>query len=543
MTSVDSPSQAPAPPPAPRRGRRPLSPAAPGRVWLAALVVGAVVAVLAHLFAPLAPPPAAVLDGDADLLADVEALVDPGTVQGVSVARFPVDDPGDVAWVRGGTADGSAPVDENTPFETASVFKTFTAMAFADMVEKGETSPDRTLEEIFPDLRFADPEVASATLEDLATHHSGLPTAPATDPLRHYVLPALAFSDTYGRSPHPLEALAVTPATTAGEYAYSNLGFAVLGAALAAESGTPFAELVRERVLDPLDMHDTAVVEGGVPEGGAAPHITPGATVQPWHNTDYAPAGITTWSTTADLVRFLEAVTAGTAPGMGALEPVHENVSMPGVPDDADDAEGGFGDFAQGLAWFTVDLPDQGPVTLHTGGSLGTAAIAGFDDGHAVVVMANSRTLDSVGLGLELLKDDPGPLPGQPSWLLAFNLVTTLTMVVLPPVLLVSLMLRRRTLVTQRLLDRLRIVSLSLGSLTWLVTAQRWGDWQTTPMVLWSLAAGLVAAGVTVGVWHVRRVPVEAGRWRWLHVPVFALSVAFSLTLGSLMVWSIAVAA
>ena len=540
MTSVDSPTQTHGSPPGPGRRRGERSPSAPGRVWLAALVVGAAVAVPAHLFAPLAPPPTAVLEGDADLLADVEALVDPGTVQGVSVARFPVDDPGAVEWVRGGTADGSVPVDGNTPFETASVFKTVTAMTFADMVEKGETSPDRTLGEIFPGLDFADPGTASATLEDLATHHSGLPTAPATDPLRHYVLPSLAFSDAYGWSPHPLEALAVTPANTRGEYEYSNLGFAVLGAALAAESGTPYGELVRERILDPLGMDDTVIVEGGVPEGGAAPHITPGGTVQPWHNTDYAPAGITTWSTTADLVRFLQAVSGGTAPGLAALDPVHEDVSLPGAPEDA---EGGFGRFTQGLAWFTVDVPGHGPVTMHTGGSLGSATIAAFDDGHAVVVMANSRTLDSVGLGTELLKDDPQPLPGNPDWLAAFGLVTTLMMVVVPPVLLVSLMLRRRTLITQRLLDRLRIVSLSLGSLTWLVTGLRWGDWQTTPMVLWALAAGLVAAGLTVGAWHFRRVPAEAGRWRRLHVSVFALSVVFSLTLGSLMVWSMAIAA
>lgn len=541
MASVDSPPQVPGSQPPTVRKRRPRSPAAPGGVWLAALAVGVVAAVPAYLFAPDTPPPVAAFEGDEALLAEVEALVDPEAVQGVSVARFPVGDPGGVEWVSGGTADGTTPVDADTPFETASVFKVFTAMTLADMVENGETSLDRTLAEVFPDADFADPEIASATLEDLATHHSGLPTAPAEDPFRHYVLPSLVFSDVYKESAHPVDALAFTSANDKGGYEYSNLGFSVLGEALAAESGTPYPDLVRERVLDPLGMDDTVVAEGGVPSGGAVPHIAPGTAVEPWHNTDYAPAGVTTWSTVADLARFLEAVTEGAAPGMSALEPVYESVSFPGAA--ADEAEGGFGDFDQGLAWFLMDVPDHGLVAAHTGGSLGTVTIAAFDEDHAVVVMANSRTLDSVNLGLELLKDDPGELPGSPGWMTVLNLVMTLLMVVLPPVLLISLMLRRRTLITQRLLDRLRIVSLSLGSLAWLATGQRWGDWQATPMVLWALGVGLVAAGITVGVWHFRRVPTEAGRWRWLHVPVFVLSVAFSLTLGSLMVWSLVIAA
>ncbi|WP_150238933.1 hypothetical protein [Nocardiopsis quinghaiensis] len=105
--------------------------------------------------------------------------------------------------------------------------------------------------------------------------------------------------------------------------------------------------------------------------------------------------------------------------------------------------------------------------------------------------------------------------------------------------LLISLILRRRTRIARRLLERLRTVSLSLGPTAWPAAGQRWGDWAAAPMILWALGAGLVAAGITVGVWHFRRVPTEAGKERWPHVSVFVLSVVFSLTLGSLMVWSV----
>ena len=115
----------------------------------------------------------------------------------------------------------------------------------------------------------------------------------------------------------------------------------------------------------------------------------------------------------------------------------------------------------------------------------------------------------------------------------------TLLPLLLPPVLLLALMIRRRTLIAQRPLDRLRIVSLSLGAVAWWVYTQRGGVWTDLPTELSALAAGVVATAVTVGAWHWRRVPTEAGRFRWLHVTVFVFSVLFSLTLLSLMVYAL----
>jgi CubicO group peptidase (beta-lactamase class C family) len=97
--------------------------------------------------------------------------------------------------------------EEDTLFETASVFKTITAMTLAAMVENGETSLDRTLAEVFPDADFADPDAASTTLEDLATHHSGPPTAPDGDPLGQWILPAPATADPYRHAAEPPAAL------------------------------------------------------------------------------------------------------------------------------------------------------------------------------------------------------------------------------------------------------------------------------------------------------------------------------------------------
>ncbi|WP_157982392.1 hypothetical protein [Nocardiopsis sp. FIRDI 009] len=106
--------------------------------------------------------------------------------------------------------------------------------------------------------------------------------------------------------------------------------------------------------------------------------------------------------------------------------------------------------------------------------------------------------------------------------------------------LLLSFLPRLRALATQRPLHRLRVVSLLLGSAAWPATGQLAGGWSSTPMLLWALAAGAVAAGAAVGARFLRGTSTRDGRW--LHVPVFALSAVFALTLGSLMLWDLVAA-
>lgn len=522
---------------APADGRRALSPPAPRRAWFTGLALGAVAAVTAFLLFPYGPDGDVTFEGEPALVADLESAVDPDLVQGLVTARFPVDDPHGVEWATGGTADGSTPVGPDTPFETASVFKAFTAMTLVDMVENGETSLDRTLADVFPEIDFADPAVAGATLEEVATHHAGLSPAPVgEDPggiLRGQVL-----GDLYRTSAPAREYLPHAEAMTPGTFVYSNVGYAVLGEALAEESGTPYEELVRERVLDPLGMDDTVISGAGVPEGGAGPHIGPGARVEEWRNTDYAAAGIGTWSTPADLVRFTTAVVDGTAPGLAALDPVHPELTST-VPSehDVDDTEAVSP--GVGLGWFRWEYPGAGEMTWTSGGLTGVRTMVAVGEEEAVVIMANSFAVDAPALAGELLGDDPervangvDPVQG----------VLTMVGLTVPPLLLLALMARRRTLITQRPLDRLRVVSLSLGGLAWTLFFLRMGVWTLVPHALWAVAVGAVVTGVVVGAWHFRRVPVEAGRWRWLHVPVFALSVAYSLVLGGAGLWGMLIA-
>src|SRR5699024_6262068 len=212
---------------------------------------------------------------------------------------------------------------------------------------------------------------------------------------------------------------------------------------LAEESGTPYEELVRERVLDPVGMDDT-VISKGIPEGGAPPYVEPGARSEEWHNTDYAAAGITTWSTTADLTRFMTAVSEGTAPGMTALEVQREDVEAAGLSESAEETEGVGGSLDMGLGWHILDVPSVGEVSWHSGGSYGTRTMVALSEDETVVIMANSFMVETPALAFELLSDDPEPLPAlmPPASLIA----QTVLMALLPSLLLLSFVARRRPL-------------------------------------------------------------------------------------------------
>ena len=108
---------------------------------------------------------------------------------------------------------------------------------------------------------------------------------------------------------------------------------ALLGHALARAAGVPgWPDLLRARVLDPLGMRSTVVVEGPgqVPAGTARPHHDNGWPAPVWSGPAFAPAGSSTVTTAADLARWAGALLDGSAPGAAALDPL---VDIPGGPD------------------------------------------------------------------------------------------------------------------------------------------------------------------------------------------------------------------
>ncbi|QVQ53184.1 beta-lactamase family protein [Spiractinospora alimapuensis] len=501
------------------------------RVWLAALLVGLLVGAVAYVAIPNSGGADFELRGDRELADSVVHALDgrDRLAQSMVVTRQSGD--GEAEVVSGGTTDGGTEPDVDTPFETGSIFKIFTGMTLADMVENGETDLDRTLGEVFPELEFADPAVAEVTLQELATHTSGLAEIPA-EAIAGATYRSSTALDAFRHLPDPVRSLETTRLVEPGEWVYSNYGFAVLGEALARESGQDYPELVRERVLDPVGMDDTVMLGTDVdtmPEGGAPPRVERGAPATTWSASTYVAAGAGTWTTAADMARFLNAVRDGSAPGLSSL-------------DQAWQGDGDL-DFGHGLGWWIIPTSDGDDVVGHGGTTNGSMAFMGYRGDTAVVALSNTMLVDmapfaAAALGVD---DVPPALQGLPTNQPSL-VVQTLLMMVVPALLAITLMLRRRTLIGQRPLDRLRIISMPLGALAMMLLALRLGSLALVGPVVWALCLAVVVAALVVGIGLWPYTPTVRARFRWLRLTCFGLSVMVSLVIGVAMAWALGAA-
>jgi D-alanyl-D-alanine-carboxypeptidase/D-alanyl-D-alanine-endopeptidase len=144
--------------------------------------------------------------------------------------------------------------DADTMFRIGSVSKVFCGEVLASMVLDGKVRlSDRLQDRLGYDLTL--PETAGHPIRiiDLVTQASGLPRevpraeGPANDPFGTNTKEAQIAN----LKTNPL----LFPPGTAA--LYSNYGFDLLGAALSNVGGKPYADLLKERVLDPLGMNDT----------------------------------------------------------------------------------------------------------------------------------------------------------------------------------------------------------------------------------------------------------------------------------------------
>src|SRR6476659_6095929 len=136
--------------------------------------------------------------------------------------------------------DGS--VNGDTLFFIGSVSKTFTTLAFLDMVERGEVKLDDPLAKYLPpSVKVPSYQGKQITLNDLATQTSGLPFNPDSmkgpderaDYEQFTADKMYAFLSEY--------ALSRKPGT---EFQYSNVGMALLGRALMNKTGKDYESLI-----------------------------------------------------------------------------------------------------------------------------------------------------------------------------------------------------------------------------------------------------------------------------------------------------------
>ncbi|HEY9379229.1 MAG TPA: serine hydrolase domain-containing protein [Jiangellaceae bacterium] len=159
----------------------------------------------------------------------------------------------------------------DTQFAIASGTKGLTALTVVRLIEEGHLEPATTARSVLAeDLSLIGDDV---TVEQLLAHRSGIGDyldEETDQTVTDYVLPVpvheLATTEQY------LRVLGGHPGKFAPDerFSYSNSGYVVLALLAERTSGTPFPELVRQRVCGPAGMHDTGFLRSDELPGRAA---------------------------------------------------------------------------------------------------------------------------------------------------------------------------------------------------------------------------------------------------------------------------------
>ncbi|MDT9592659.1 serine hydrolase domain-containing protein [Nocardioides zeae] len=263
---------------------------------------------------------------------DPQVLHERATATGLSgVVR--VDVGGEVLLERAyGLADRAHEV-AATPehrFGVASIAKGFTALAVGALVDDGVLDLDAPVRPVLDaDLPLVDDAV---TVAHLLSHTSGigdyLDESEDDDPA-HYVLtrPAHTLTDTEEYLPM----LAPQPQVSApGErFAYNNSGFVVLALVAQRVSGTPFADLVAQRVFAPAGMTRSGYPRMDEPAGDVATgYLDEGPRTNALHLPVVGSGDGGAVTTVGDLARFWSALTEHRIVSADVLARLVEPVSL-----------------------------------------------------------------------------------------------------------------------------------------------------------------------------------------------------------------------
>jgi CubicO group peptidase (beta-lactamase class C family) len=287
------------------------------------------------------------------------------------------------------------PLDGDTVFEIGSVTKVFTALVLADMVERGELKLDDPVAKYLPaGVKLPERQGHAITLVDLATQTSGLPFFPSDIPLSDpKEAQRIVAQYTIAQSYQFLSRFELTR-DIGTKWEYSNLGFALLGQALAQRAGTDYEALVRARITRPLGMQSTTIAVSPAMQARLAPGHD--AKLQPASEImmpAFLAAGCLR-SSANDILTFLDAFLgrkdSPLAPAMKAM--LQTRRPGPG--------------FQQALGWWIIsmDSADEGFV-FHGGETPGYSSSVAYDPKTktGVVVLSNGAENDG-GLGWHLMR-------------------------------------------------------------------------------------------------------------------------------------------
>ena len=181
-----------------------------------------------------------------------------------------------------------------------SISKVFAGELLMELANEGKVTLTDPLQRFAPPKTIV-PEGAGGTpitLRDLATHTGGLPREVSSYPAKtpHFTFPDQTFRWTW----LPKQRLITRPGTAA---LYSNVGFDLLGDALASAANKTYAQLLYERIVRPLGLRDTTLT----PSLEQCARLLRGTGDEgPCTDTQASGASGGVYSTSADMARVLQ---------------------------------------------------------------------------------------------------------------------------------------------------------------------------------------------------------------------------------------------
>lgn len=288
--------------------------------------------------------------------------------------------------VEGMVAYGDFGLDDpaTLSFQIGSVTKLFTASLVSIFINQDLLDLNKSIGS-YLNLDAAS-SINQIVIEDLLTHHAGLPSAPKAllgkydlqNPYQHVSKEKLAaYLNTYTQ-----------PFKTRKRFSYSNLGFSILGYMLEEILGKTYAELVQDEICQPLGLHGLWITR---PEGEV--NLAPGAikkkqAVPRWDLNAFAPAGAIDANIT-DMLKFAKANLSG--------HPFYPRVEMCHQPRRTISKH-----LDIGLGWLISKHKDIGALHSHNGATGGFNSILGIHPkgqfGMVVLTNCSYSTLNLLGL-------------------------------------------------------------------------------------------------------------------------------------------------
>lgn len=199
-------------------------------------------------------------------------------------------------------------VDGDTLFAIASLTKAFTAAAIATLSDEERLSFDDPVTKYLPDLKLYDSKVtAEVTIRDLLAQRTCLQSKDL-----------LTWDSPFSREETRRRLQYLPPACSFRDrFVYNNINYVLAGDASAAAAGSSWQALIKNRLLVPLDMNNSATssAEAARARNLASPHIKTGGKLRllPLYDEGIsAPAGAI-HSTAADMARWVELLLGGGA--------------------------------------------------------------------------------------------------------------------------------------------------------------------------------------------------------------------------------------